>query len=97
VDGGRPSGKKKSTDNLNIFYTPPRPSIIHSAETQDSDACIVDLGYGTARFVVQDDDLEHVVIRRTDRRQQNERDARPYRRRWRAAIVPGTLRFKAPI
>ena len=35
VDGGLASGKKKSTDNLNIFYTPPRPRIIHSAETQD--------------------------------------------------------------
>jgi hypothetical protein len=23
VDGGQPTGKKKSTDNLNIFYTPP--------------------------------------------------------------------------
>jgi hypothetical protein len=64
VDGGLPSGKKKSTDNLNIFYTPPRPSIIHSAETQDPDAGIVDLDYGTARFVVQYDDVEHVVIRK---------------------------------
>jgi len=64
VDGGLPSGKKKSTDNLNIFYTPPRPSIIHSAATQDPDAGIVDLDYGTARFVVQYDDIEQVVIRR---------------------------------
>ena len=36
VDGGQPSGKKKSTDILNIFYTPPRPSIIQSAATQRS-------------------------------------------------------------
>ena len=64
VDGGLPSGKKKSTDNLNIFYTPPRPSIIHSAATQDPDAGIVDLDYGTARFVVQYDDIEQVVIRK---------------------------------
>jgi hypothetical protein len=66
VDGGLPTGKKKSTDNLNIFYTPPRPSIIHSAATQDPDAGIVDLDYGfnTARFVVQYDDIEQVVIRK---------------------------------
>ena len=64
VDGGLPTGKKKSTDNLNMFYTPPRPSIIHSAATQDPDAGIVDLDYGTARFVVQYDDIEQVVIRK---------------------------------
>jgi len=64
VDGGLPSGKKKSTDNLNVFYTPPRPSIIHSTATQDPDAGIVDLDYGTARFVVQYDDIEQVVIRK---------------------------------
>jgi hypothetical protein len=60
VDGGLPSGKNKSTDKLAIFYTPPRPHIIHSAETQDPDAGIVDLEYNTARFVVQYDDVEHV-------------------------------------
>jgi hypothetical protein len=64
VDGGLPTGKKKSTDNLNIFYTPPRPSIIHSTETQDHDSGIVDLDYGTARFVVQYDDVEQIVIRK---------------------------------
>jgi hypothetical protein len=55
VDGGLPSGKKKSTDNLNMFYTPPRPTIIHSPATKDPVAGIVDLDYGTARFVVQYD------------------------------------------
>jgi hypothetical protein len=64
VDGGLASGKKKSTDNLNIFYTPPRPRIIHSAETQDPDAGIVDLDYGSARYVVQYDDIEQVTIKR---------------------------------
>jgi hypothetical protein len=64
VDGGQPTGKKKSTDNLNVFYTPPRPRIIHSAATQDPDAGIVDLEYNTARFVVQYDDVEQVVIKR---------------------------------
>ncbi len=60
VDGGTPSGKKKATDNLNIFYTPPRPTITQSAATQDPDAGIVTLQYDTARFVVQYDDIEQV-------------------------------------
>jgi hypothetical protein len=60
VDGGAPTGKKKATDNLNIFYTPARPSIIQSAATQDPDAGIVTLEYDTARFVVQYDDVEQV-------------------------------------
>src|SRR5439155_17605221 len=62
VDGGLPSGKKKSTDNLNVFYTGARPHIIHSVATQNPDAGIVDLDYGTARFVVQYTDTEQVVI-----------------------------------
>jgi hypothetical protein len=64
VDGGEPSGKKKSTDKLTVFYTPPRPRIIHSTETQDPDAGLVDLDYDTARFLVQYDDVEDVVIKR---------------------------------
>ena len=48
-------GKKKSTDNLNVIYNSPKPRIIHSAATQDPDAGLVDLAYGTARFVVQYD------------------------------------------
>jgi hypothetical protein len=28
-------GKKKSTDDRNVFYAPPRPTIIHSPATQD--------------------------------------------------------------
>ena len=64
VDGGLPWGKRKSTDILNIFYIPPRPSIIHSAATQDPDAGIVDLDYDTARFVVQYDDVEKVPAAR---------------------------------
>jgi hypothetical protein len=65
VDGGLPTGKKKSTDNLNVFYTSPRPRIIQSAATQNPDAGIVDLDYGTARFVVQYNDVEQVVIRKS--------------------------------
>jgi hypothetical protein len=64
VDGGQPTGKKKLTDNLNVFYTAPRPKIIQSAATQDPDAGLVDLDYGTARFVVNYDDVEQVRVLR---------------------------------
>jgi hypothetical protein len=65
VDGGLSAGKKKSTDDLNIIYNPPKPKIIRSAATQDPDAGLVDLDYGTARFVVRYDDIEQVTIRKS--------------------------------
>lgn len=65
VDGGQPTGKKKSTDLLNVFYVSPRPRIIQSAETQDPDAGLVDLNYTTRRYVVQYDDIENVTIRKS--------------------------------
>jgi hypothetical protein len=40
----------------------PRPRIIHSAETQNPTAGLVDLEYATRRFLVQYPDLEQVVI-----------------------------------
>jgi len=65
VDGGLPDGKQKSTDQLNVFYTPKRPHITHSMETQNHDAGIVDLDYGTTRFIVQYDDVEKVTIQKS--------------------------------
>jgi hypothetical protein len=64
IDGGAPSGKKKLTDKVTVWYTPPRPAIVHSAATQDPDAGLVDLNYGTSRTLVQYDDVELVVIKR---------------------------------
>ena len=64
VNGGEPNGKKKSTDKLTVFYTAPRPSIIHSTATQNPDAGLVDLDYGLARFLVQYEGIENVVIKR---------------------------------
>jgi hypothetical protein len=64
IDGGIPTGKKKLTDTLNVFYASPRPTIIHSTATQDLDAGLVDLNYGTARFLIQYDDIEQVAIRK---------------------------------
>src|SRR5262249_38145650 len=62
MDGGLSSGKKKLTDVLNVFYTAPRPRIVQSVETQDHDAGLVSLDYGTALFLIQYDNIENVVI-----------------------------------
>lgn len=64
IDGGAPTGKKKSTDNLNLIYTTPRPSIISSAATQNPQSGLIDVNYGAARFLVQYADIEQVVIRK---------------------------------
>jgi hypothetical protein len=65
IDGGTPTGKKKLTDDLFIFYTPPRPRIVHSTETQNPQSGLVDLLYDSgARSFVKYADIEQVVIRR---------------------------------
>ena len=64
IDGGVPTGKKKSTDNLNLIYTSPRPSIISSSATQNPQSGLIDVKYGAARFLVQYADIEQVVIRK---------------------------------
>ncbi len=63
VDGGIAAGKKKSTDRLNVFYTPYRPHIVQSVATQDHDAGLVDLLYDNgSRFIIQYLNIENVVI-----------------------------------
>lgn len=64
VDGGSPTGKKKSTDELNITYEMPRPRIVKSAAIQNQDEGIVDLDYDPARFIVKYVDIENVTIRK---------------------------------
>jgi hypothetical protein len=65
IDGGQPTAKQKSTDNLNVFYAGQRPKIIQSTATQNPTSGLVDLNYGTARFVVNYDGIEQVVIRKS--------------------------------
>jgi hypothetical protein len=64
IDGGAPTGKKKLTDQLNIFYTPQRPRIVQSATTQSPQSGLVSLDYGTSKTLVQYADIEDFVIRR---------------------------------
>ena len=62
IDGGLASGKKKGTDVLNVFYTPQRPRIVHSASTQNPNSGLVSLDYGTAFFLIQYASIEDVTI-----------------------------------
>ena len=64
IDGGIPSGKRKLTDVLNVWYVAPRPAIVHSAATQNPDAGLVDLDYGTSSSLIQYVEIEKVVIAR---------------------------------
>ena len=64
IDGGAPTAKKKSTDQLNVFYTPSRPRIIQSAATQNPGSGLVDLAYTLRRYLVQYADIEDVTIQR---------------------------------
>jgi hypothetical protein len=64
IDGGAPTAKKKSTDVLNVFYTPQRPRIIQSTETQNPQSGLVDLAYTNRRYLVQYADIENVTIQR---------------------------------
>ena len=64
IDGGAPTAKRKSTDQLNVFYTPSRPRIIQSAATQNPGSGLVDLAYTNRRYLVQYADIEDVTIQR---------------------------------
>jgi hypothetical protein len=65
INGDLPSGKKKLTDLLNVFYVnKPHPKVIHSTSTQDPDAGLVSVNYGTGlpSFLIQFDGIENVTI-----------------------------------
>ena len=64
INGNAPTGKKKLTDVLNVFYVMPKPRIIHSTTTQSPQSGLVSLDYGTSQTLVQYSDIENVVIRR---------------------------------
>jgi hypothetical protein len=59
-----PAGKKRFTSVLNVFYDKPRPAITHSTSTQDPDAGLVSLNYGTgfAYYLIQFDGIPTVNI-----------------------------------
>jgi hypothetical protein len=64
IDGGEPNGKRKLTDVLNVSYVSPKPKIVHSTATQNPDAGLINLDYGSATDLIQYVGVEKVVIRR---------------------------------
>jgi hypothetical protein len=56
--------RPNSLSVLNVFYASPRPSIIHSTATQNPDAGLINLDYGTSKSLVQYVEIEKVVIAR---------------------------------
>jgi hypothetical protein len=64
INGDVPSGKKKGTDVLHVFYAKPKPKIVHTTSTQDHDAGLVsaDYGAGLPFFLIQFDGIENVTI-----------------------------------
>jgi len=65
IDGGAPTAKKKSTDDLHIFYVMPRPRIVQSTATQSPRTGLVDLTYTNRHYLVQYADIEDVTIQKT--------------------------------
>jgi len=59
-----PAGKKKFTSVLNVFWLKSKPAITHSTSTQDPDAGLVSLNYGTsfASYLIQFDGIMTVNI-----------------------------------
>jgi hypothetical protein len=64
IDAGLPSGKRKLTSVLNVFYVMPKPKIVHSISTQDHDAGLVSLKYAAATYLIQYDEIETVTIQK---------------------------------
>ena len=63
VSGALPSGKKKLTNVMNVFYVTPRPRIIQSKATQNPSSGLVSLNYGTSNNLIQYEGIQNVTIR----------------------------------
>ncbi len=65
LTGSIPSGKKKLTDVLNVFYIGQRPKIVQSAATQNPSSGLVEVIYGPASDnKIQYDGIENVTIKK---------------------------------
>ncbi|HEX4794745.1 MAG TPA: hypothetical protein VH370_13175 [Humisphaera sp.] len=62
INGNLPSGKKKLTNVLHIFYSPKRPKIVQTVATQDPTSGQVQLDYGTALFLIGYAGIQNVTI-----------------------------------
>ncbi|HSU69462.1 MAG TPA: hypothetical protein VLJ39_21430, partial [Tepidisphaeraceae bacterium] len=64
INGSIPSGKKKLTNVLNVFYTGSKPKIVQSAATQNPSSGLVSLDYGSSKDLIQYDGIQNVTIRK---------------------------------
>jgi hypothetical protein len=62
INGNLPSGKKKLTNVLHIFYAPKRPTIVQTVATQNPTSGQVQLNYGAALFLIGYAGIQNVTI-----------------------------------
>jgi hypothetical protein len=62
ITGNLPSGKKKQTNVLHIFYSPKRPTIVQTVATQNPTSGQVQLNYGTALYLIGYAGIQDVTI-----------------------------------
>jgi hypothetical protein len=62
INGNLPTGKKKGTNVLHVFYTPQRPKIVQTVATQNPTAGNIKLDYGTALYLVSYAGIQNVTI-----------------------------------
>lgn len=64
INGNLPSGKKKLTNVMNVFYQMPKPKIVQSTATQNPSSGSVSLNYGSSNDLIQFDGIQNVIIRK---------------------------------
>lgn len=62
INGNLPSGKKKLTNVMHIFYGTKRPTIVQTVATQNPTSGQVQLNYGTALFLIGYAGIQNVTI-----------------------------------
>jgi hypothetical protein len=62
IDGTLPSGKKKGTNVLHVYYLGQRPKIVQTVATQNPTSGQIKLDYGTAVYLVGYAGIQNVTI-----------------------------------
>jgi hypothetical protein len=62
ITGNLPSGKKKLTNVIHIFYGSKRPTIVQTVATQNPTSGQVQLNYGSALFLIGYADIQNVTV-----------------------------------
>jgi len=62
INGTLPSGKKKGTNVLHVFYLGQRPKIVQTVATQNPTSGQIKLDYGTALYLIGYAGIQNVTI-----------------------------------